>query len=94
MAELDQLALALSAVGHPNRLRIMVLLLEGPMSPKQAAPEVDASLGTTAYHFRTMANAGLIGQCEVRHRRGAVEHFYELSTRGRKLAKDLGLGAP
>lgn len=68
------------AYGHPLRGEILGLLQRrGTSSPSHAADELEASLGTLAYHFRLLGELGLI---EVDHevpRRGAVEHVYRLT---------------
>lgn len=85
-----------SAVGHPTRLRILVLFAEGRVewSPKRMTDVLPQqvgsavlkaeSLGTVAYHFRELDKAGLIRLTRQRPVRGASEHFYRITARGRK----------
>jgi DNA-binding transcriptional ArsR family regulator len=67
----------LKALAHPLRIRILAMLDEAPASPVQLAQRVDASLGTVAYHVRTLSNLGLIKLVATHQRRGATEHVYE-----------------
>lgn len=71
-------------VRHPTRIQIAALLLDRKMSPNEIADEIGATLGTTAYHVRTMEKFGAIRLVEETRVRGAIEHFYTL----RKTAKD------
>jgi DNA-binding transcriptional ArsR family regulator len=67
----------LKALAHPLRIRILAILDEAPASPVQLAKHVDASLGTVAYHVRTLSNLGLIKLVATHQRRGATEHVYK-----------------
>jgi DNA-binding transcriptional ArsR family regulator len=92
VTDLDALATALSAFGHPTRLRIAVLLSGEIMSPVQATPRIEqVTLGKVSHHFRVLHAAGLIRQTSTRQRRGAVEHFYMLTDDAQELLADLGL---
>jgi DNA-binding transcriptional ArsR family regulator len=64
------------ALAHPLRIRLLAMLEEQSASPVQLAAKVDASLGTVAYHVRTLFNLGLIELVGTRQRRGATEHYY------------------
>ncbi len=64
------------ALGHPLRIRILALLEERNASPVQLAEHLDATLGTVAYHVRTLERLGLIELIETHQRRGATEHVY------------------
>ena len=48
------------ALAHPLRIRILALLAERDASPVQLAQRLDATLGTVAYHVRTLQKLGLI----------------------------------
>jgi len=82
---------ALQVLGHPTRLAILDALADGPASPNQLSIRGEMALGSVAYHVRTMADSGLIELQKETRKRGAIEHTYKLSRRGRKLWKDLGL---
>src|SRR3954464_891000 len=72
------------ALAHPTRIGILERLEEvGQTSPSQAADGGSASLPAVAYHMRELKSAGLIRASGTRRARGAVEHFYELTDRGR-----------
>jgi len=64
------------ALAHPLRIRILALLEERKASPVQLAEHLDATLGTVAYHVRTLDQLGLIELVATRQRRGATEHVY------------------
>jgi len=65
------------ALAHPLRIRILAMLGERAASPVQLAQKLDATLGTIAYHVRTLHNLGLIELVATRQRRGATEHVYQ-----------------
>ena len=65
------------ALAHPLRIRILAMLGEREASPVQLAQKLDATLGTVAYHVRTLHDLGLIELTATRQRRGATEHVYQ-----------------
>jgi hypothetical protein len=65
---------------HEFRVRILALLGKGGQSsPVSAAKELELPLGTVAYHFRCLADQGVIAEVATRQRRGTTEHFYGLN---------------
>jgi DNA-binding transcriptional ArsR family regulator len=64
------------ALSHPLRIRILALLEERDASPVQLASKLEATLGTVAYHVRTLEKLGLIELVATHQRRGATEHVY------------------
>jgi DNA-binding transcriptional ArsR family regulator len=66
----------LKALAHPMRIRILAILKEEQRSPVQLADQLGASLGSVAYHVRTLYNLGLLELVGTRQRRGATEHTY------------------
>jgi DNA-binding transcriptional ArsR family regulator len=66
----------LKALAHPLRIRILAMLAQRSASPVQLAGKLDATLGTVAYHVRTLHNLGLVELVDTRQRRGATEHYY------------------
>jgi DNA-binding transcriptional ArsR family regulator len=64
------------ALAHPLRIRILALLADRSASPVQLSAQLDATLGTVAYHVRTLHNLGLVELVDTRQRRGATEHYY------------------
>lgn len=69
------------AMSHPLRVRILAMLDERKASPNQLAGWLYASLGTVAYHVRTLEQLGLIELVDETRVRGAVEHHYRAKAR-------------
>jgi DNA-binding transcriptional ArsR family regulator len=69
------------AMSHPLRVRILALLDERTASPVELAGWLGATLGTTAYHVRTLERIGLIELVRETRVRGAVEHHYRAKPR-------------
>jgi DNA-binding transcriptional ArsR family regulator len=69
------------AMSHPLRVRILAMLRERKSSPRELAELLGATLGTTAYHVRTLERLGLIELVDERPVRGAIEHYYRATTR-------------
>jgi DNA-binding transcriptional ArsR family regulator len=88
--ELRDLAATFGALAHPTRLRILEALRDGDaLSPKQLTDRVapPTSLANLAHHTRELAGLGAVDPAGTRPVRGAVEHFYRLSARGRELVE-------
>jgi DNA-binding transcriptional ArsR family regulator len=64
------------ALAHPLRIRILAMLADRQASPVQLSAKLDATLGTVAYHVRTLHSLGLVELVDTRQRRGATEHYY------------------
>jgi hypothetical protein len=62
-------------------VRILAMLDERKASPIQLAGWLGASLGTVAYHVRTLAQLGLIELVDETPVRGTVEHHYRARER-------------
>ena len=71
------------AMSHPLRVRILALLDERTASPVELAGWLGATLGTTAYHVRTLERMGLVELVRETRVRGAVEHHYRSKKRPR-----------
>jgi DNA-binding transcriptional ArsR family regulator len=69
------------AMSHPLRVRILALLDERTASPVELAGWLGATLGTVAYHVRTLERMGLIELVHQTRVRGAVEHHYRAKER-------------
>jgi DNA-binding transcriptional ArsR family regulator len=69
------------ALSHPLRVRILALLEERTASPVELAAWLGATLGTVAYHVRTLERIGLIELMRETRVRGAVEHHYRARER-------------
>src|SRR2546423_11812836 len=86
--EVERIAASFRALAHPTRLRILDALRGGgPISPSQLVQHIEPTiaLGTIAHHTRELTVLGLLEPAGTRAVRGALEHFYKLSPRGRKL---------
>jgi DNA-binding transcriptional ArsR family regulator len=80
-AEIDR-AKRLSALAHPIRLEVLRMAESVPISASEAAVALGEPLGTVAYHFRVLHNAGLIELVGTERRRGSIESFYEATSSG------------
>jgi DNA-binding transcriptional ArsR family regulator len=66
------------ALGHPTRVGIL-MSMNTPrrlLSPSQYRDETDELIGTVSYHFKVLAELGLIELVEEKAVRGATEHVY------------------
>jgi DNA-binding transcriptional ArsR family regulator len=63
---------------HPTRDQVLDVMRSygKPISPTQLARITGNPLGSTAYHVRTLAAAGIVELAGEGRVRGAVEHFY------------------
>jgi len=64
------------ALRHPLRARILDALHEREATPTELASMLGASVGTVAYHVRTLSSLGLIELTGETRVRGAVAHHY------------------
>jgi DNA-binding transcriptional ArsR family regulator len=64
------------ALGHPLRVRILVLLTERTASPNEMQELLDEPLGNCAYHTRVLEELGHAEIVSEVQRRGATEHYY------------------
>lgn len=74
------------ALRHPLRVRILATLQECEATPTQLAQWLGASVGTVAYHVRTLASLGLIELVGETRVRGAVAHHYRALPESEHLA--------
>jgi DNA-binding transcriptional ArsR family regulator len=51
-----------------------------PISPTRLAKVTGSTLGSVAYHVRTLVAAGVVELADEGRVRGAVEHFYALAS--------------
>lgn len=87
----ERIAVELKALAHPTRMQILEEMAKaGKLSPNELTNIIEprVSLGTIAHHTRKLHTSGLLRKAGTRPVRGAVEHFYELTPRGRKLYED------
>ena len=67
----------LIALGHPTRRRILRQMNGGPpASPRELAEQLDDSLSNVSYHFRVLADAGVLKLVSTKPVRGSTQHFY------------------
>jgi DNA-binding transcriptional ArsR family regulator len=66
---------------HPARDQIIEIMRSygEPISPTRLAKVTGSTLGSIAYHVRTLVAAGVVVLAEEGRVRGAVEHFYALA---------------
>jgi DNA-binding CsgD family transcriptional regulator len=57
------------AIAHPARVRILSLLLPGPLSATQIAVLIGIAPGTASYHLGRLARAGLVRVEDARAQR-------------------------
>jgi ArsR family transcriptional regulator len=55
-----QCADALQALGEPNRIRVVELLMAGPKNVGEIAKAINCSMVNTSHHLRVLRNAGLV----------------------------------
>ena len=66
---------------HPARDQIIDVMRSygKPISPTRLSKVTGATLGSVAYHVRTLVAAGVVELADEGRVRGAVEHFYALA---------------
>jgi len=69
------------AIGHPLRLKLLTLLNERVASPSELAEELGETIGSVAYHVRTLAQLECIELVRTTPVRGALEHHYRAVVR-------------
>jgi DNA-binding transcriptional ArsR family regulator len=74
---------------HPARDQILDVMRSyaKPISPTQLARITGGTLGSTAYHVRTLVSAGVVELADEGRVRGAVEHFYAIVPGGEDEAR-------
>jgi DNA-binding transcriptional ArsR family regulator len=77
----------LDGLSHPVRLRVVLAMGGEEASPSMLAGRLQAPLGTVSYHVRCLAALGLLELVSSHPRRGALEHVYALTPRGRVLRR-------
>jgi DNA-binding transcriptional ArsR family regulator len=73
----------IKALAHPLRVQILGVLEQGRASPVELARELDAPLANVAYHVRELQRYDMIKLVKKTQRRGAIEHYYEVTERPR-----------
>lgn len=75
----------LKVMAHKTRRKILQALSAGPKSPKMIADEIDEPLGNVSYHMHFLHNNKAVVLVSTEPRRGALEHFYNLTPVGESL---------
>lgn len=76
------------AMAHPTRAAIIrefgVLPPRAKRCPRELAVAVGQPLGTTAYHVRSLAAAGVLADAGQGQIRGAIVHYYRMPAATRR----------
>ncbi len=65
------------ALGHPTRRQILREMDGGPpASPRELTERLGDTLSNVSYHFRVLAEAGVLKLVSTRPVRGSTQHFY------------------
>jgi DNA-binding transcriptional ArsR family regulator len=81
--DIETTARLFHGLGHAVRLRVILALEAGPLSPSQLDERLGVGLSLVAYHVRALRDDGFLELVETRAARGSIESFYRLSPRGR-----------
>lgn len=87
---------AIAALGklicHPGRVAMIEAFSEErpELSPSDLAAVTGEPIGNAAYHVRRLEATGVVELTGTASRRGAIEHYYRLTARGRELQALLG----
>jgi DNA-binding transcriptional ArsR family regulator len=65
------------ALGHPTRRQILREMDGGPpASPRELTERLGDTLSNVSYHFRVLADAGVLKLVSTKPVRGSTQHFY------------------
>lgn len=80
----------LKALGHPVRVRILTRMNtpKRRLSPRGFCEETGLDLSKVSYHFRALAQAGLITEVDRIPVRGSMKHVYVANDRTEAWAKE------
>ncbi len=84
------------ALGHPTRRRILREMDGGPpASPRELTERLGDTLSNVSYHFRVLAEAGVLKLVSTKPVRGSTQHFYgmEIDADWAKAVLELDEGA-
>lgn len=85
-----RVATIVELVGHPLRLRILAWGFARPeerISAKVVTSFEDMPISAVSYHVRKLRKEGYIRPAGEARRRGAIEHYYLLTDKGRAVVK-------
>jgi DNA-binding transcriptional ArsR family regulator len=71
----------IKALAHPVRARALAILNERVASPNEIAKELEQSVGHVSYHINVLKKCECIELVDTAPRRGAVEHYYQATSR-------------
>lgn len=77
----------LRTYAHPLRIPIVLACAEEPMSPNRIAVQLGLPCSNVAYHVRQLERRGALRAHHQSTVRGALEHFYVATERGRSDAE-------
>lgn len=83
------LANGLTGLGHPIRIRALVLMDKSEWTPSQIAEVLGNPLGVVSYHMRMLRDYGLVTEVRTEPRRGALAHFYARTELANQLLRSL-----
>jgi predicted transcriptional regulator len=72
----------LSALGHPVRLKALVLFEQTPSSAREVAEVVGLSTSAVLFHVRKLEAAGLVVATDTRRRRAFDERIWATKATG------------
>jgi DNA-binding transcriptional ArsR family regulator len=84
----------LHAIGSLVRHRVLRVLRDGPATVTQIAAQLGIAKGSSNYHVKVLAKAGLIKVVDTRKVRGVTELYYGTDGRTLVLPDSDGPGAP
>jgi DNA-binding transcriptional ArsR family regulator len=83
----------LHAIGNLARHRVLRILRDGPATVTQIAARLGIAKGSSNYHVKVLAKAGLIKVVDTRKVRGVTELYYGMAGKAIELP-DSGAGRP
>lgn len=85
--KVEAVADLLKLIGYPFRIHILNSFSDNlpERSPKEVSVTLGSGLGLTAYHMRILAEGGALELVRTEPRRGAEEHFYQMTSKGHYL---------
>jgi DNA-binding transcriptional ArsR family regulator len=88
MAKQDDVVAIAKALSHPIRIEIMEAIGDGNLSPVRFAKDHGhQAFASVSYHFTALLDFGVLTLVAQHPRRGAVEHVYAASNRGKVLQR-------
>lgn len=74
----EQLA---ALVASPNTIKVLTILTERPVSPKEIASSLELTIPGASYHVKKLVNLGMAELVEKRDVGGAIQHIYRAVVR-------------